>query len=494
MPTYIKDADKLIEIVTQHVQFVMDHAIDRYGSTPLFANALDADSGEPVPYDPDHVNKQAILSSPVSQQHWLETLVKLSRLSGKAEYAEAAKAVIAYMFQHLRDSNGLLYWGGHTAYNMEKLQIEFAGDKQKVHELKCHYPNYELMWQTDAEATREYIEAMWSAHVLDWTNLDFNRHGPYNAPTSNRKCWDNEYAGGDVFFWGKGLTFVNAGSDLYYAAAMLAHLSGQAAPLEWSKRLAKRYIETRQGEIGISGYQFSQSANAWCNGPSIRGDRAQYQIAPLVPSNHLVYEGTIFKPRPAIQRRQLLIGVKLGPAGADFIRWACEEMTAWGIHAYRRKDNSFVPMLTDGWVIEGLALDRDGYFGRKGRVFGPIPATASFFWMYAMGFRLSNDPFLWQMTRNIGLGLGIGDIDNSSRNRSLSSANADPISVELVNGLLELYQATNRSDLLELAYELALRMVQQKLSSGKLKTDQYVLTDDPLPLSLLHIAECMKSS
>ncbi|MDQ8735377.1 hypothetical protein [Paenibacillus sp. LHD-38] len=58
---------------------------------------------------------------------------------------------------------------------------------------------------------------------------------------------------------------------------MLAKLSGDETPLAWSKRLAHRYVETRRPGIGISGYQFSQSAASWCDGPAVRGDRAQYQ-------------------------------------------------------------------------------------------------------------------------------------------------------------------------------------------------------------------------
>ena len=76
---------------------------------------------------------------------------------------------------------------------------------------------------------------------------------------------------------GKGLTFINAGSDLIYAAAMLSKFTSDPKPLEWAKRLAYRYVETRDPKTGIGGYQFSQMASAWCDDVGkITGDRAIY--------------------------------------------------------------------------------------------------------------------------------------------------------------------------------------------------------------------------
>ncbi|MDQ8735376.1 hypothetical protein [Paenibacillus sp. LHD-38] len=136
----------------------------------------------------------------------------LSRLTGDPAYEEQALSVCRYLLQSQTDGSGLLYQGGHTAYNIENRSVEYAGDKSKVHELKFHYPDYELMWRADLVGTKRYIEeAIWNAHMLDWSRLDFNRHGPYGTPLG--PLWELEYKGGDVFFWGRGLTFVNAGSD-----------------------------------------------------------------------------------------------------------------------------------------------------------------------------------------------------------------------------------------------------------------------------------------
>lgn len=482
-------AQRLIGLVRQHADSLLLHAADPGGDTPLLANALDPLGRIPVRYDPDHISKKALLASPASQQHALKLLAGLSALTGEPAYRERAEAIFRFLLRHLTDRSGLIYWGGHTAYNLETRSVEFAGDKSKVHELKMHYPDYDIMWAADPAGTRAYIEAMWNAHVLDWSRLDFNRHGPYDTP--HGRLWRHDYEGGEVFFWGKGLTFVNAGSDLYYAAAMLGALSGDSASLEWAKRLAGRYAETRRPGIGISGYQFSQSAGSWCDGPAVRGDRAQYQIAPLVPEGHLVYEGTLFRPRPAVQRCQLAIAERLGAAGEPFLTWSLEEMEAWGRVAYRRSDNAFVPMLTDGYSLEGLTLDRKGYFGPKGTVFRAMPAGTDMFWMYAAGFRHSGNPELWEMARSIAAGIGAGEIGSPSGGERRWDPPAEICDYRMIQGLLELHRATEDAEFLAFAVRTAEAAAREAFRTGWFVSGGRVATDDPLPLALLRLAAAL---
>jgi pectate lyase len=201
------------------------------------------------------------------------------------------------------------------------------------------------MWEANPKATQELIENIWNGHVLDWSTLDFNRHG---NPIKRGRLWENEYRGGEVFFWGKGLTFHNAGSDFCYAAGLLTKLTGTPEPLVWAKRLSQRYVETRDPKTGLEGYQFSQCASAWCDDVgTIRGDRAQYQYGDDF-KGHRVVEGTLFPcygntPQIEPQVGRLLLGESLGDQGREFTRQAVETLTAWGKSAYRAKDNVFVP-------------------------------------------------------------------------------------------------------------------------------------------------------
>jgi len=162
-----------------------------------------------------------------------------------------------YAFENLQAPNGLLYWGGHQAYDATSDEPRGRG----VHGLKAFYPYYELMWEVDPQATKRFIEAFWSAHILDWSNLDFNRHA-YSMNRPVREPWKYEYKGGPVFLEtiGSRYTGISTGIDLVYAAAWLTKLSGDKEPLVWGNRLARRYINTRHPKTGIACPSYTKPA------------------------------------------------------------------------------------------------------------------------------------------------------------------------------------------------------------------------------------------
>jgi len=116
------------------------------------------------------------------------------------------------------------------------------------------------MWEVDSEATERFIESFWFVHILDWSDLDMDRIGGLEGSLRVPKGWEHEYKGGPVFFKSKlpwGTSFMNAGSDLFYAAAILSKLSSDKEPLVWGKRLAHRYVEIRNPKTGISCNKFT---------------------------------------------------------------------------------------------------------------------------------------------------------------------------------------------------------------------------------------------
>jgi pectate lyase len=495
------NAEPYLAGVRQFADQVLAHGRDTYGKpTPLFVDGLNVDTREPVKWKWAD-GKEWVLCNLSSQQGLFRTLDGLSRLTGEPRYKEAALEALRYAFDHLRygteHNGGLLAWGGHLAYNATDDVIaghpEGAG---RTHELKCFFPHYELMWEADPQATRQLIESMWNGHVLDWARLDFNRHA---NPKKRGLLWQNEYRGGAVFFDGQGLTFHNAGSDFYFAAGMLSKLAAAPEPLVWAKRLSYRYIETRDPKTGLGGFQFSQSQSAWCDDVGkIRGDRAQYQYGADFPG-HRVVEGTLFPcygdtPEVQPQVGRLLLGERLGEAGRDFTRWVVEELTAWGKSAYRKKDNTFIPMLTDGTSMEGYVCKKDGYFGPKGRVLRAGHPRSAHLWLYAWAFRLSGDAFLWEMARNITQGNGWGEIGETPQaepSLRLSNNPADPF---LLVALLELHRATGNGVFLEQAQAVGQNILKQRVHQGWFVPSRrhlFCRLDNHEAQALLHLAAAL---
>jgi pectate lyase len=466
-------AEPYLAALRQFADQVLAHGRDVYGTpTPLFVDGINLDTGEPTKWKWAD-GKEFVLSNLSSQQGLLRTLDGLTALTGEAKYKRAAADCLRYAFDHLRygteNNGGLLAWGGHLAYNASDDVIAGnPGGAGRIHELKDFFPHYPLMWEVDPLATRQQIENTWNGHVLNWSNLDFNRHG---SPRKLGKLWQSDYVGGEVFFWGEGLTFHNAGSDFYYAAAVLSKLSAQPEPLVWAKRLAHRYVETRDPKTGLEGYQFSQCKEAWCDDVGkIRGDRAVYQFADDFPG-HRVVEGTLFPTygdtppvRPQIGR--LLIGRLLGEQGHDFTRWAVEELTAWGKSAYRKQDNAFVPMLTDGTSMEGYVCKKDGYFGPKGRVLRAGHPGAQHLWLYAMAYGDSGDKFMWEMARNIAQGNGWGEIGATPQTPPQLTLPAGVCEPRLLFAFLELHRRGGQAAFLDAAVTIGQNILKDRVRDG----------------------------
>ena len=493
---------KYLDAVREFADNVLKYGRDTYGSkhTPLFVDGLNIHTHEPVKWiSPE--GERWILSNLASQQNLFRVLVGLTRITGDPKYKQAAMDAIKYAFENLRSPNGLLYWGGNIAYDARSDKV--CGKKNHV--LKYHYPYYELMWEIDSKATKKFIESFWSAHILDWSNLGMNRIGPLDR-LRVPEGWDHEYKGGPAFFESQGRSFVNAGSDLYYAAAILSKQSGNKLSLIWAKRLAHRYIETRYPNVGIAGYVYTYQ------------DHFQvYQLAEDF-KGHRVLMGTLFPKHPSVGNPdvrqwflgelivspgiagdifiipwicQFLLGEMLGEDGKEFTKWALDELTAWGKIAYRKKDNSFIPMLTDGTILEGYVCKKGSIFGPKGTVFTPIPAVSMDFWAYALAYRMTGDKFMWEMARNIAQGISFGDIGvspDSELQLKKDTGCSDPY---VLLGFLELYKKTRTKLFLLMAERIGDNIVTDHFYKGFFVPSHkhtYAKFDAIDPLVLLHLS------
>jgi pectate lyase len=486
----LSQAHRFIQTVRQYADRVLQLHQSSSGEegTPLFADGFNVETLEPVQWHCE--GQEWTLSNLASQQNWLRLLCALSQLTGDDRYRSTAADTVSYAFKHLRYGR-LLKWGGHMAYDLSGKQYVFAPDKGPQHELKCHYPFYELMNEVDRDETRAYIEAFWDSHVVNWANLEFSRHGkPVEEPEIGT-VWDREFEGGAPFFTGVGLTFINAGSDLYYAAGMLNHFTGDDKPLTWAKRLNERYSDTRNPETGLGGYQFSISVL-----PGIRGDRAIEQFGQQLQA-HNPLEGTLSVTRQIhtiIGKAgicRMVLSESLGESGREFANSAIEDLLAYGKYSYEEATNVIHPVLTDGTRLTGLVLEKGGYYGKQGDALQAMSADALLLWSYALGFRLSKHPFLWSILRGIAKGNELGDFGADAKNAAphvhKETSCSNPYAVF---ALLELYRATGHGEYLELAEVVGDNMIRQGYHHGFFvdsKDHLYAKLDSIAPLALLHL-------
>ncbi len=472
------EAEPFLAAVTQHADAVLREGRGRWGraAPALFADALNVVTRQPPRWVHPDDGHEMVLSDVANQQDLFRTLVGLSALTGDEHYATAAKDALRACFAHARDPSGLFYWGGHWAYDLVG-DAPFGMDN--FHELKTHYPFYELMWSVDAGATRGFIEAFWDRHILDWRNLDMNRHGEYGPRPPAASPWSHARDLAPVFFVGRGLSFKNTGSDLFYSAATLGRLTDEAGPQYWALQMAQRYVDTRDPRSGLGGYQYSQ----------IAGDRAALQFGAEFGERareHTVLDRTrASRTFGDIVLCQLALAEDLGPGGAgqSFLKWAREDLLAFARHAYDPATNTLHAILRDGTRLTPSDVRRPGYY--QPEVFSPYPAGPLFFWAYAKAFRLTGDRDLRQTTCAIARGLGLGDIETTRI--TVPAAINDPWTLM---GLLELHREYGRSELLQAASAVGHNLLRDHFVADLFVTSARHLhgrLGAEEPLALLHL-------
>jgi len=495
------DDSKYLAAVREFADNVLKYGRDTYGPkhTPLFVDGLNIHTHEPVKWIAPNGDRW-ILSNLASQQNLFRTLDGLTKITGDPKYRQAAMDAIKYAFENLRSPNGLLYWGGHSAYDAGADRPCGRG----IHELKDIYPCYQLMWEVDPNATKQFIEAFWSGHILDWSNLDMNRHSWMDTPL--KKPWNYEYICGPVFSQGDGSSFFCTGSSLCCAAAHLTKLSGETRPLVWSKRLAHRYVETRDASTSIAAYVYTGKRTSMPTLQEIKdegmpafGFDSCFPCKPTYGNSDerrrwygycTVSPGIPFNIAESPWICALMVGEMVGSDGKEFIQWSVEELTAWGRVAYRKSGNSWIPMLRNGTHLEGMVIKTAGPFGPEGTVVEPIPVVPMDFWAYALAYRLTRDDFMWEMARNIALGSGFGDIGATSADLPELNRRIDCTDPYAIMGFIELYKRTQCRSFLESAKQISDNIVAQRFFRGFFVPSSkhiYAKFDSPESLALLQL-------
>jgi len=482
----MKESERLKAVQT-FADNVLEKGLDRWSghNTPLLADGINVDTGEPIEYVYDGkpgvrgeggAANHWIIHNLASQQNLFRTLVGLTNLTGKDKYRIAAEKSIRFHFDSLRSESGLLRWGGHQLIDLRTFKpIGHAWrTNSHSHELKDVFPFYELMWDVDNEATARFIRAFWTAHVLNWETLEFNRHGGFGKKES--KLWGNEFKQQEPFFEADGLTFLNTGSDLIYAGGMLFILNGEEGSLRWSKLLAEQYVRARHPATGLGAYQFSKPTRHVQppDGPltglltfSSYGDRAENQFGKDFPGAALegwaLFNGGMYTV-PALM--QLELAERLGDNGKEFLRWTVEGLKAYAKYGYNPKENNFSPMWANGTDLTDYAFTRTGYYGPQGRVLKPSRADELYLFSYARAYRLSSDPEIWEVVSSIFKGLQLGDPGAEPGKTAQMNMVTDNSNPYAIFALLEMNRATNDPAFLKLAEVIGDNILKSKFNKG----------------------------
>ena len=493
---------QILEYLTHYADTLLDCYRDPYHGTPLFFDGCNTFTAKPVSWR-NLDGSEWELSNLASQQNMLRFLTAMSTLTGEPRYKQAAKDAIAWHFAHA-DSSGLIHWGGHCFLDMKTLKTVGPENKNQVHELKHHCPFYELMYEVDPKATSRLIKAMWNSHIADWDILEMSRHGEFGKPLDEATIWDKpQHADLEPLREMKGLSFVNIGNDLIYAAGMLYQLEGDAKALGWGEFLASQYVNSRYPETKLGVYQFNRPLKRGEppldeSDPeftySFWGDRAERQFGPEY--GPVAKEAwVLFKMDDEALNgpdgiygdsalAQTTLARQLGTRGKKLLDWTTEGLEAWAHYAYVPETNETKPMFADGKDLTGQLIPRFGFFGQKGRAFTRRPVSPLVFLSYVTNWAVSRSTVLWPTVCAMARNFGLGDwLVSTPQVNLLTSAN-DAL---LLLAVLEMQRATGDAAYLELAKVLGCNVFQRHAQRGLFAASSkhiYCRFDDVEPLAL----------
>lgn len=473
----------LIQPVRRHVDLVFDRCRPAGAAPNLLADGIDLDTGRALAW-----NNEEVTTNLACQQNFLRTLDALSSVTGDDDFRRRADEWIAAAVDRITDPvSGLFYWGGHTSYDL-MADRPILGN----HEMKCVYPYYAALYRSAPDAVASFIEANWHAHIWDWETLLFNRHGEYEP--WERK-WDAAFEGGPVpIVENTALSFVNTGSDLILAGAMLHVLAGEDTPLRWALHLLSRYEDIRHPETGLAGYQFNHRDPC----------RIRASLKPPFDARDDVNEVTVvtnnvIKVRYARAAVTFMnTAVELGPEkGQPLLDLVARDLTALAGHCFDAETASFIPAVNDGTRLSPDDANEGVGYCPPAKL-TPVPADGLLFLSYARAYNLTRNETFGETARSIGSGMGWPGLvvhetydGNALDPDPHGWVNFGQNDVCALFGLLEMHEATGDAAILASADRLAHQLVDRYTVDGWICSHRRsgdANIDTALPLALLHLA------
>ncbi|MHC4432911.1 MAG: hypothetical protein ACYTBS_13805 [Planctomycetota bacterium] len=482
--------NKYLKAVRRFADTVIEKGRDTYGDkhTPLFVDGLHVESLKPAIWKKD--GQSWVLSNFASQQPLIRVLDGLSALTQDPLYRQAAVDATGHAMRHLQSDNGLLYWGGHLAWDLQTERV--VGQYVGVHEMKSHQPYYRFMWEVDREPTRKLMGAIWATHILDWSLLDYNRHASTERPA--RPKWNHDFDEAiEVPFAtdGGNLSFANVTPPLMHSGTMLAVLDKNRDALKWIGRLVYRWQQGKDPETGLCGGQLSYRKN----------DRARDALGHVHPS---INEAKIVAsyhqtsryhhiPLAQMQAAETLLkaGGPYAEAGRQFIAWAIQDLKIYADRSYDPNTGQFIALMTDGTPLKWRQA-KPGYYVPES--FAPRNPDGHLLWGYAMAYRLSKDKDIWRMLGKLTSTVGLGDVGSPAGAGQALKLDTESTDWRLIYAMLELHRATDSPSMMKMARRIADNLLKTQTSTGLFPRAgrEYARTGDEIPLALLHLAAALE--
>ncbi|MEH0687879.1 pectate lyase [Vibrio cholerae] len=477
--------------------------LGKHPQTGLMADGLDVTTLQPVMWTyPD--GRQAPMSNFASQQNLMRGYIGYSMLTGDNQYFTHASELSESILTRYHDKpSGLLHWGGHRFVDWASGAIEGPASKECVHELKNHFPFYDLMYQTEPAVTERYLSGFWASHVMDWDKCDLTRHGEYGReqPESIFSRHTPKDAV-DASAWPTlpetvGLTFVNASTDLIYAACHAYRYTHDQAALTWAKHLYRQFVLARHPKTRMPVYQFSSPLQREPVPEDDRltyswfGDRARRQFGPEFGPIALE-ANALFRDCWAlvVDNPLALLACPEVCEDKEWLGWIIDGIEGYFTHAWDEATNKMKPCWADGTDLTGYQFVRDGYYGDKGTTLARRDADPAYLLTLTRAYRASQNERVERLLKRMLTRFELARFESSTGALMEVASETSLCSSYLLLALIEMHHIDGDHRWLTLADSAATQLITQHWHSESglfvaNKAVKYARFDDPIPYALL---------
>lgn len=244
--TYVKDEARL-GIALAYADKVLKVGTDKNNGTPLLADGIDVATGDFATWK--YPDEEPIETSNLANQSILmKSLDGLSNLTGIKTYKNKVNDIYEYYLNHLVSANNMLYWGGHTTFDIKTGTVSHARPDSNTHELKNQMVFFEPFFDINSNLASTIVKSTWAGHMRSFETLLFSRHASYSKSIDLSKTWENidSFINSTEPVISTGdLPFRNTGNDLIMLACELYEKTGDQKALIWAQRLLQKYIMAR---------------------------------------------------------------------------------------------------------------------------------------------------------------------------------------------------------------------------------------------------------
>lgn len=477
---YLHETDE-IRLLKRYADEALKAFSDPFHQTPLLMDLVHL--GDQSPYyasasmtNIPSGNKSMIVSSNlVFQMQMLRFLVLLSRVTGDEHYAERARAIIRYHYDHYSLRSGRMIWGAH-----HDVDLKTGMDVGYMHELKCDYPFYDLLFEVDPDRARTAIRAAWRGHIMNWSTLDMNRHAyeydRFGHSLGTKKDLENvfkkPFLDPPPFTPVSGLTFFNIASDLIYGALKLHQWDNDSDALRWAENLYGMYVKHRHPKTGLDAYMYGAifDESSYPFRKLSMGDRGYKQLWSIY--GQTAYEGHLFADNcDDIYGGYGQVILDYREKGGDVTRRMfsayVDGISAFVKHLWDPSLGRFLYKFSDGTDYTGVAFPK-GYFTSRPRkpFLPPAPSVGTFLRVAAV----TGDEAVWNCGRQIMAERGLGDlgtVDGKNIRLRMDTRNTEELDALQ---LLRLSRETGREEYLALAETVYQNARRVQMTGGLFKT------------------------